>query len=98
MKIEERLIRHNQEDIIVIGEIMEKFYSSQAGTIMRAFINGHICDEAKRHYYEDTIPADRVLGRIEGFQIIIDDVERAIQDKAKLTEPLTEGGVNDGES
>jgi hypothetical protein len=92
MNIAERLIRREQEDIIEIGNVMDAFYSSDAGVILRAIINGQICKEGNSHYYEAKIPADRILGRIEGFQKVIDSIELAIKDKDDLTRPIPEEG------
>lgn len=90
MTIADRLIRREQEDIIEIGNVMDIFYSSDAGVILRAIINGQICKESNNHYYEAKIPADRILGRIEGFQKIIDSIEMAIKDKDDLTKTIPE--------
>lgn len=90
MKIEERLIRHTQEDIIEIGLAVERFYAGDAGAIFRAMINGRITEEGTRHIENNSVSADRVLGRIEGFNLIRDDIERCIQDMKSLTTPLPE--------
>lgn len=88
MKIEQRLVRRSMEDIIHIGEQLDRFYSGQAGVVLRAFINGHITEECRIHYDKSQqLSADRILGRIEAFQIIIDDIERAIQEKNQLVQP-----------
>ncbi len=95
MKIEQRLIRRHQEDVIEIGNILEKFYNGQAGAILRAIVNGRKSEEAKIHQTElatyHPTHAERVLGRIEAYQNIIDDIEQAIADKNRYTEPI-EGG------
>ena len=90
MQIADRLIRRSQEDIIEIGNVMDTFYSSDAGVVLRAIINGQICKESNSHYYEAKIPADRILGRIEGFQKVIDSIELSIKDKDDLTSPIEE--------
>ena len=95
MKIDQRLVRRRQEDIIEIGNIIEKFYNGQGGAILRAIINGRKSEEAKIHQTElatlHPTPAERVLGRIEAYQNIIDDIEQAIEDKNRLIEPIEEG-------
>ncbi len=92
MKIEQRLVRRSMEDIIHIGEALEKFYNGQSGAVLRAFINGRITEEAKIHYDKTIqLSSDRILGRIEAYQMIIDDIEKAIQDKNQLTAPKEEG-------
>lgn len=92
MTIVERLIRREPEDVIEIGNIMDAFYSSEAGTVLRAIINGQISKESNAHYYDSKIPAERILGRIEAFQKVIDSIELAIKDKDDLTRPIPEEG------
>lgn len=94
MTIVERLIRREMEDIIEIGNIMDVFYSSEAGIVVRAIINGQISKESASHYFDAKIPADRILGRIEAFQKVIDSIELAIKDKDDLTRPIPEGEEN----
>lgn len=97
MKIEERIIRKREEDIIEIGRILERFYNGQAGTVIRSLINGLMSTERINHQYSINIPADRVLGRLEAYQNVIDKIELSIQEMRQLTEELQEGGeVNEG--
>lgn len=94
MNIEEHIIRAAQgsiEDKIEIGHIAENFYKSDAGAFFLAVANGLIQSEAATHYYEAKIPADRILGRIEGIQKLINAIELAIRDKDDLTRPIPEG-------
>lgn len=88
MTIEERIVRHNQEDIIYIGEALEKFYNSDAGTIFRALANSIT---TKQFLGEDNhISADRKLGRAEGLSLLITDIEMAIDDMKRLTVEIKE--------
>lgn len=95
MTIKERLVRRSQEDIIEIGHILERFYSSDAGDVLRAIINGRIARESRVHEDGRTqLDPARILGRIEAWQMLIDDIETAIQDKDSLTQPLPEEESN----
>lgn len=94
MKIEERLIRKREEDIIEIGRILERFYNGQAGIVIRSLINGLISTERVNHQYNLDIPADRVLGRLEAYQNVIDKIELGIQEMRQLTEEAQKGGDN----
>lgn len=85
-KVEELLMEHSNESIIEIGQIMEKFYNSNAGAIFRAIVNGRIKEQISQGH--DTITnADRRLGRAEGMQLIQDDIELAIAQMHSLTMP-----------
>lgn len=89
MKIEERLFRKNQEDIIEIGLAMEGFYNSDAGTIFRAMANS-IVTEQFTNDRDNMTSADKKLGRAEGIHLIIKDIETAIDDMKRLTVELKE--------
>lgn len=93
MTIEERLARREQEDIIEIGEILERFYNSEAGTIFLAMLNGRIKQQISMPE-EIKTPADRRLGRAEGLQMIQDDIEFAIDAMNRLKQPLSQGDEN----
>lgn len=89
MNVVERMARRQTEDVIEIGNILEQFYSGEAGTIFRAIINGRI--KAQFIQVEDTkTSADRRLGRAEGMQLVQDDIELAIQQKNELIAPIVE--------
>ena len=89
MKIEDRMVRRNQEDIVEIGQVAEKFYNGQAGALFRAIINGLIL-EAISQELDTVTSADRRLGRAEGANRVRDYIELAISDMKKLTEPQAE--------
>ena len=88
MKIEERMIRREQEDLIEIGSALEKFYNGAAGTIVRAMVNAIT---TKQFLGEDNhISSDRKLGRAEGLSLLITDIEIAIDDMKKLQAEVKE--------
>ncbi len=89
MRIEERMVRRNQEDIIEIGSALETFYDSPAGTIVRAMVNA-ITTRQFIEIEDNRISADRKLGRAEGLSILITDIELAIDDMKRLTVELKE--------
>ena len=78
MKIEERLVRRELEDIIEIGQVLERFYNAQAGTIVRAIIQGLLTAEARTHWDNTEVSGDRILGRIEGINMVRQSIELAI--------------------
>lgn len=89
MKIEERIIRREQEDIITIGQTLEKFYDSDAGTILRAMANA-ITTTQFTGTEDNHTSADRKLGRAEGISLLITDIELAIDDMKRLTIEIKE--------
>lgn len=92
-KVEEMMLRRDQEDIIEIGQILQKFYNGQAGMIFRAMVNGRIKQQVSQ-LQDTTTNADRRLGRAEGVQMIQDDIELAIAQMESLTQPLPQGEDN----
>jgi hypothetical protein len=89
-RIEELLLQRTPQSIIEIGQILEKFYNGQAGTIFRAIVNGHIKEQISNPQ-DNSTSADRRLGRAEGIQMIQDDIELAIEQMHSLSQPQ-EGG------
>lgn len=90
MTIEERMIRREPEDLMAIGQVLESFYNSDAGAVLRAIVNGRVAKEAKIHRDGSRVKPGRALGRIEAYQQIIDDVEVAIAEYHDLIRPLPE--------
>lgn len=88
-KVEELLLERTPQSIIEIGQILDKFYSGQAGTIFRALVNGRIKEQISQ-LDDVTTNADRRLGRAEGVQMIQDDIELAIAQMQSLTKPQPE--------
>lgn len=97
MKIEERMLRRDPEDLIEIGRCLEDFYNSAAGSILRAIINGRINVESRDHLEDDRIKPSRVLGRIEGYNQIINDIELSISQYQRLIQPLPEDQSEEGQ-
>lgn len=89
-KITEAMVRQNTEDIIYIGQVAERLYNSESGHFLRAVIQGKITNESRRYKTDLKTPADRCLGRIEGYNDIIDSIELAIQEGKELNRPKTE--------
>lgn len=96
MKIEERMIRRDMEDIIEIGSALEIFYNSPAGTIVRAMANA-ITTKQFTGTEDNQTSADKKLGRAEGVNLLITDIELAIDDMKRLTKEIhDEQGGKDG--
>lgn len=89
MRIEERMIRRDQEDTVIIGQSLKKFYDSEAGTIVRAMANA-ITTRQFIGTEDNLTPADKKLGRAEGVALLITDIELAIDDMRRLTQEIKE--------
>lgn len=89
MKIEERMMRREQEDIIHIGMALESFYNSDAGTIVRALANA-ITTRQFTGIDDNQSRAEKKLGRAEGISLLITDIELAIDDMKRLTVEIKE--------
>lgn len=94
-KVEELLIDHSVnrsiDTTIQIGEIWDKFYNGSAGILFRALVNARIKEQVSQ-INDNTISAERRLGRAEGIQILQDDIEVAIAQMHELTK--AQGGDN----
>lgn len=89
MKIEDRIIRRSQEDIIEIGSALEVFYNGPAGTIVRAIANT-ITMEQFTNLEDNITSSDKKLGRAEGINMLIHRIELAIDDMQRLTVEIKE--------
>lgn len=89
MTIEERILRRNNEDIIEIGSALELFYSSPAGTIIRAMANAIVSSQFTG-LEDNQTRAEKKLGRAEGVTILITNIELAIDDMRRLNAEVKE--------
>lgn len=91
-KIQDALARQDNQDKIYIGELIKRTHNGQYGEIFRALIDGLKTKELK--YHQDNTPgreplsADRVLGRMEAYQNILDELDFAIAVAEDLQKPL----------
>lgn len=94
MKIEERLVRQSPADVVEIGEVIERAYYGQFGAVLKAIIEGLMTEGLTYHTRneKDVVPlsADRILGRLEGYQRIISEIEASIEKKNELLKPQKE--------
>lgn len=73
-------------DILERSDILKKFYNGKAGEIFRAIVNGLITQNLT--IARDNVSADRILGRCEAYQHIINLIEIAIEEGEELKRPL----------
>lgn len=89
MKIEDRMLRREPEDIVELGQIVEEFLKSPMYVILKALCNGSMSLEAQLSR-DAKVPADRVLGRIEAYTRLLVDLEQFVSDKDSVIAKLNE--------
>lgn len=83
MNIAERLERQDNEDIVLIGNLMD----SEAATVTRLMIQNLLNLELS-HSRQDTASAERKLGRLEAYRTVLDDMQ-GFHDRAReLQQPI----------
>lgn len=88
MRIKEALVRRDNDSKIMIGSAVERSMNGQFGEVFRAYINGVITAEIEASKFSPgQISSDRRLGRIEGYQTVLLDLEQMIEDKKDLARP-----------
>lgn len=94
MTIEERLVRQSPEDILYIGHIVETAYLGEFGRVLNAIIEGLKTREIAYHQTNPTdrqpMSADRILGRIEGYQAVINELDLTISKAKYEKKPIEE--------
>jgi len=100
MKIEERLIRRSPEDILHIGMIIENVMKGDFWTILNLLSASLRIEEIERSKtgIGQPLSSDRVLGRIEAYQSLIDSLEAITIQMNELRKPLesTKSKSDDG--
>jgi len=89
MKIEERMRRNDIEDKIYIGEIVEQATSGEFGAVLRCIIEGLKDIELQKSKISEA-DANRVLGRLEAYNQIQNELDTCIETKNKLKEEIKE--------
>jgi len=76
------------------GRIVRVAYEGKFGEVFRAFINGLITTSLKYHQVNPNdrapISAERLLGRCEGYQNVVDGLELIIYEAEELQRPIEE--------
>lgn len=88
MDIFERFERQETEDLIIIGDKMEKFINSDIG---RLICNKMLPNLQKMELLASrtgAANADRALGRIEAYDTILSDIETFVTKKKELQRPI----------
>lgn len=92
LAIEERLAacgRGESEHIIYIGMLVENLLKSETGAIIKALTAGRTSSEILSNM-SGKLSSDRVLGRIEAYENLWNDLEQFVLDKDRLQEPIKE--------
>ena len=85
MTIKERMIRRTPEDIVHIGDLVERHFQGEFGEVLEALTNGRVQEEALRE--RGNLSADRILGRIEMAARLAQDLEQFIIDRDSMIQP-----------
>lgn len=88
--IEDRLTacsRQEKQEIIYIGELVEKTLKGEFGAVLKALTAGRVSQELQ-NAKSSGIPSDRILGRCEMAENLWNDLEQFVLDKDKLLQPL----------
>lgn len=94
MSVKLALERREAQDQILIGGIIKRVHESQYGEIFRALVEGLKAKELM--YNQNNVPnlipltADRILGRLEAYQNIVDELDLAIKVAEDLQKPEPE--------
>lgn len=90
MRIEERLARRAPEDIIHIGGIIEHTMKGEFWSILKMLGVSLKVDEIERAKNGIGVPisSERVLGRIEAHQTMLDALEAIVIQRNELQKPV----------
>ncbi len=90
MTFEERLRRNDIEDKIEIGNIVDNAIRGDFGYLLRAVVNGIIDRELQSSRKDFSIPPERVLGRIESLNQLMEELDIMVDVKNQLTQEKKE--------
>jgi hypothetical protein len=89
MNIKEALVRQSKQDKVEIGTIIERAMKGKFGDIFYAVVEGLKKQELQEsRIYPAKLSSDRVLGRMEGLDMLIDSIEIAIHEKDEILAPI----------
>ena len=87
MKISERLLRSDDEDIILLGNVIEQGLNSEFGQITLQILSNF-----KSMWIQNSIGtgenSDQLLGRLQAIESIIGDLKGFIEERNRLQLPM----------
>lgn len=90
--IETRMLRRSPSDIIYLGDIVEKYFiNTELNPILTALTQGRISKEAKEAK-RGVVNAERILGRIEMADQLVDDLTQYVYDRNEMKKPKKRKG------
>lgn len=87
MNIEDRMLRANEEDRVILGNIVESLAKTDGWKVIRAVTEGRRVMEIA-NAKNGTLNSDRILGRIEAYETIMSDLEQFVKDRDDLQRPV----------
>lgn len=87
MRIEERYERQADEDIVIIGEMIDQFFKSDMGKVFIKGLNNLKSMELHNSRARDT-SAEKVVGRLEAYETILADLQGFVERKNEIQKPV----------
>jgi hypothetical protein len=88
MKLEQRLERLEDEDLLIIGEKVQQFLDSELGKLFKNKLLPNLQKMEIERSRDGKISADRALGRIEAYNVVLSDLENFVASKKELERPI----------
>jgi len=87
MRIEERLQRSDDSDIVIMGDLIHQGLNSEFGRLLLAMINNFKSMEIQKSIASKE-SSEKVLGRLEAYESILGDLKGMIVEKERIQRPL----------
>lgn len=87
MKIEDRFERRENEDMVILGDLVEKHMNGDFGRVFQLIIESLKSMEITNSR-SNTGSSDKVLGRLEAYETVISEFAAFIQAKQELQRPI----------
>jgi hypothetical protein len=93
MKIKERLERYNEEDVVIIGNLVEKHLRGEFGELFYSTIE-NLSEMELQNSRNQVGTSDKVLGRLEAYNTIVADFKGYVEELKKAQKPLEKDDAN----
>lgn len=96
LSIEDRLSgcgRRESDAIIYVGTLVENVLRGEFGAIIKALTVGRVSTELKNNR-EGKLNTERLVGRLEAYDTLWEDLEQFVLDKDSLLKPLEDNDIS----
>jgi hypothetical protein len=98
-ELKEKLIRRNDDDIFYIGHLIEQAKKTEFWQLLSIMTEGRKVNEIElSKATHNNFSADRILGRIEAYETLLDDMDSWLDQVEVLRRPKQEISKEDQES